>query len=303
MTDPARARNACLASLAMLAVALLPQSTAGQQARAIEYFGAVKEGSLQPPNPVGSYARGCLAGAVRLPDTGPTWQAMRPSRNRHWGHPVLVEYIVDLSRKAAELGWIGLYVGDMSQPRGGPMTYGHQSHQTGLDVDIWMRPPDRLNLTRAERDEISFVSIRSADQASLSGNWTDTHMQILKAAADNPLVDRIFVTAPAKIYMCKHAGSDRAWLQKIRPLYGHDSHFHVRLRCPAGSTHCRTQTPTVAELSGGGDGCDASLRWWVTVYIDRLKTQPKKPAKPAPGVRAYTMADLPNLCGQVLNSD
>jgi murein endopeptidase len=30
----------------------------------------------------------------------------------------------------------GLLIGDMSQPRDGPMLYGHSSHQIGLDVDI-----------------------------------------------------------------------------------------------------------------------------------------------------------------------
>src|SRR6516165_10463789 len=35
-----------------------------------------------PVRPIGSYANGCLAGAVALPITGPTWQVMRLSRDR-----------------------------------------------------------------------------------------------------------------------------------------------------------------------------------------------------------------------------
>jgi len=112
-----------------------------------QVFGYIPDGSNQSPEAIGGYAKGCQAGAVQLAETGPTWQAMRLSRNRNWGQPELVDYVQDLSRFAAtQPGWDGLYVGDLSQPRGGPMLTGHASHQIGLDADIWMLPPDRLNL-------------------------------------------------------------------------------------------------------------------------------------------------------------
>src|SRR5688572_7781254 len=38
---------------------------------------------------VGFYAKGCLAGATALPINGKTWQVMRLSRHRNWGHPSL----------------------------------------------------------------------------------------------------------------------------------------------------------------------------------------------------------------------
>jgi len=241
---------------------------------------------------------------VELPETGPTWQAMRLSRNRNWGHPVAIDFVRDLSEFAARAGWAGLYVGDISQPRGGPMTSGHQSHQIGLDIDIWMKPATRLNLTRAERERLSSVSVRSADQRSVNGNWTRTHHYILKRAAMDPRTDRVFVTPPVKIEMCRTATrADRDWLQKIRPIYGHHYHFHVRLACPPGDRSCVTQTPGVRELSKGGDGCDETLTWWVTDYLNPPKRVEKQPAEPAPrrrGARDYTMADLPGQCRRVL---
>ena len=176
---------------------------------ASKQFGAASTGTSGEPMPVGRHAQGCLAGAIQLPESGPTWQAMRLSRNRHWGHPELIEFIVDLSDKAASLGWNGLYIGDMSQPRGGPMTSGHTSHQIGLDVDIWMLPPGRLDLSRQEREEISSVSVRTSDQTGVNENWTDTHMQVLKAAASDPRVDRILVSAAVKVAMCRDAADDR----------------------------------------------------------------------------------------------
>jgi penicillin-insensitive murein endopeptidase len=42
---------------------------------------------------IGYYPRGCLQGGVELPITGPTWQVMRVSRNRNWGHPELVKFL------------------------------------------------------------------------------------------------------------------------------------------------------------------------------------------------------------------
>ena len=295
--------------LAIIAFALSAFAAKAQaedhEAKANQLFGAIDSASEESASPIGSYAKGCLAGAVQLPESGPTWQAMRLSRNRNWGHPILIDYIQDLSERVAEAGWKGLYVGDLSQPRGGPMPSGHQSHQIGLDVDIWMLPPKSLNLTREEREELSSITIRSKDQSDISENWTRSHMTVLRLAAEDPRVDRIFVAAAAKVEMCGQAGEDREWLQKIRPYYGHNYHFHVRLKCPPDSEICITQTPAVAELSKDGDGCDDTLSWWVTDYVEFLKKPPDPDAKPAPkkrGARDYIMADLPEQCQSVLES-
>jgi penicillin-insensitive murein endopeptidase len=273
-----------------------------------QLFGAAEAPSAQAPMPVGSYARGCAAGLVELPETGPSWQAMRLSRKRNFGHPVLIDYLQDLSQVATQIGWAGLYIGDISQARGGPMTSGHASHQIGLDADIWMLPPERLNLSVADREEISSIPVRSDDQRSVTRNWTPAHHALMRAAASDKRVDRIFVAAAVKIEMCKTAtADDKAWLQKIRPVAGHETHFHVRLKCPKGARLCETQKPTVAELSKGGDGCDETLMWWVTDYLNPPKPKPgAKPEKPKPREkhpREFTMADLPRQCRDVLASD
>ncbi|SEM61936.1 murein endopeptidase. Metallo peptidase. MEROPS family M74 [Gemmobacter aquatilis] len=289
--------------LTALALACALPATAAPLA--VETLGQAQSPSQQPPMPIGSYAKGCAAGLVQLPETGPTWQAMRLSRNRNYGQPVLVDYLQQLSVAATQIGWRGLYIGDMSQPRGGPMTSGHASHQIGLDADIWMLPPDRLDLSRKQRENISSIPVRSADQRSVTRNWTPRHHALLRAAASDARVDRIFVAAAVKIEMCKTATrKDTAWLQKIRPVAGHDTHFHVRLKCPKGATLCKTQTPTVDDLSKGGNGCDDTLTWWVTDYLNPPKPG-KKPQEPAPRTRhprEYTMADLPAQCAAVLSA-
>lgn len=289
----------------ILCALILAPLPAGAEKLANKLFGAVENPSQQEPMPIGSYARGCAAGAVELAETGPTWQAMRLSRHRNFGQPELVQYLMDLSVSATQIGWKGLYIGDMGQPRGGPMTSGHASHQIGLDADIWMLPPKRLDLTKAEREKISSIPVRSADQRSVTENWTPRHAALLQVAASDPRVDRIFVAAAVKIEMCKTAtASDKKWLQKIRPVAGHDTHFHVRLKCPKGATLCETQKPTVSELSKGGNGCDDTLMYWVSdAYLNPPKpTTPPKPQPPVKGPRQYTMADLPEQCAAVLSA-
>lgn len=292
------------ASPSVTKVALTPDVLAGPKAK--DLFGAKSQPATGKPAVYGSYAKGCAAGLVELPESGPTWQAMRLSRNRNWGHPETIDYIEDLSGKVAALpGWNGLYIGDISQPRGGPMITGHQSHQLGLDIDIWMRPPDNLRLSRGDREAISSTSVRSGDQRNVSTTWTPQHGEVLKMAAQDSRVDRIFVTPPAKLMLCRNAKpSDTAWLQKIRPYWGHHYHFHVRLKCPAGSPGCVTQRPTVNDLSNGGNGCDSSLTWWVTDALAPPKpsTTPAKPAPKKRGARDYVLAELPAQCSAVLNA-
>ena len=292
----------------VLCLMLLAPLPAQAEKLANKLFGAADNPSAQDAMPIGSYARGCAAGLVELPETGPTWQAMRLSRHRNFGHPMLVQYLEELSQSATQIGWNGLYIGDMGQPRGGPMTSGHASHQIGLDADIWWLRPQSLNLSRKERENISSIPVRSADQKSVTEAWTPDRRALLKAAASDARVDRIFVAAAVKIEICKTAtAKDKKWLQKIRPVAGHDTHFHVRLKCPKGARLCETQTPTVSELSKGGDGCDDTLMWWVSdEYLHPKPSKKKKPKEDdAPrkkGPREYTLADLPKQCKDVLSS-
>ena len=260
-----------------------------------QLFGGMGAASQQSPAAFGSYAKGCAAGQVQLAETGPTWQAMRLSRNRNWGHPELIDFVQNLSRfAAAQPGWAGLYVGDMSQPRGGPMLSGHRSHQIGLDADIWMLAPKRLNLSASERENISSISLRRSNGAYTNENYTRQHMDIMKAAAKDPRVARIFVFPGAKVRMCKEEKGDKSWLRKVRPWWGHHYHFHVRLSCPKGMRGCVDQAAPPA-----GDGC-ADAQTWVKNILNPPPPDPNaKPAKPR---REYTLADLPNQCVGVLQS-
>lgn len=283
-----------LRTLAALLLMAAPAMTATAGAAAAETamaaFSRVETPSPHPPHSIGQSAKGCLSGAVALPESGPTWQAMRLGRNHYWGNPLTIGFIEDLSRQATAVGWRGLYVGDLSQPRGGPVK-GHASHQTGLDVDIWYTPPPSLDLTRADRERLSAIDV-SPNKRTLNDLWTPSHEALLKAAALDPRVNRIFVTGPIKIAMCAHApDGNRAWLSKIRPWWGHSDHFHVRLNCPKGVAGCVQPDPLPA-----GDGC-ADATWWVTKALAPPDPNaPKPPPKPP-----LTLADLPTQCREVLD--
>ncbi|MGB8999351.1 MAG: penicillin-insensitive murein endopeptidase, partial [Pseudolabrys sp.] len=64
-----------------------------QNSNASALFSEKKLPTLGNAMAIGYYPSGCLQGGVELPTTGPTWQVMRVSRNRNWGHPELVNFL------------------------------------------------------------------------------------------------------------------------------------------------------------------------------------------------------------------
>ena len=241
---------------------------------------------------IGFYSKGCLAGGIALPVNGPSWQVMRLSRNRNWGHPELVKFLERFATKVPKIGWPGLLVGDMAQARGGPMLTGHASHQVGLDADIWLTPMPNRELTRAEREEMSAIDMVRADKRDIDPSvWTPAHTALIRAAALEPAIERILVNAAIKKALCREATGDRTWLHKVRPWWGHNYHMHLRIGCPAGSPECKSQ-----DATPDGDGCGAELDYW---FSDKILNPPppKEPVKPKPPL---TIADLPPACKQIV---
>jgi penicillin-insensitive murein endopeptidase len=268
------------------------QASAAPEARQL-FGGALTPAPLEA-RAIGAFARGCLAGATALPINGETWQVMRLERNRNWGHPDMVAFLERFARDVPRVSsWPGLLVGDISQARGGPMLTGHASHQIGLDADIWLTPMPRRTLTREERREISATNVVAADWNDVNpAVWTRDHVAVLRHAARAQEVSRVLVNPAIKRALCRDAGpTDRAWLRKVRPWWGHNFHFHVRIACPGSSPECREQDAVPA-----GEGCGAELDWW---FSPAART-PRDPSAPPP--RQLTMADLPAACGRVLTA-
>jgi penicillin-insensitive murein DD-endopeptidase len=254
-----------------------------------ELFARKTTPSQGPARSVGFYSHGCIAGAVALPVDGETWQVMRVSRNRNWGHPELIQFIEQLADKATRTGWHGLLIGDMSQPRGGPLLAGHTSHQVGVDVDIWLTPMPAHALTRLEREEMMATMVVAANRKDVDPKvWTPAHAALIKTAASDPRVTRVFVNPAIKKALCREPGDDRAWLGKIQPWLGHDWHFHVRLGCQPDSPDCEPQPPRDA-----GDGCHSKeMERFANVVLPEHSTPHAGP----------TMAKLPAACREVLHA-
>jgi len=279
------------------AIPLPPQKPemAEDKAPAKQLFSHVALPSLGKAMAIGYYPRGCLQGGIELPVDGPNWQVMRVERNRNWGHPELIRFLEKFAPLASKAtGWKGVLVGDMAQPRGGPLPYGHLSHQIGLDVDIWFMPMPDHRLTTDERNTVSASNLVAADWKHVNANWSAADEAFIRTAAEQPEVERVLVNAAIKKKLCEMEGKQHwSWMDKVRPWYGHNDHIHVRLKCPADSPHCRKQ-PGVP----GGDGCAASeLDYW---FSDKVLhphiTAPKHPPK------GLTLADLPAACKTVLDA-
>jgi len=232
---------------------------------------------------------GCIAGAVRLPESGPGFTTIHLGRSAFWGAPQTIEGVEILGREAQAAGLGTLYVEDIAAPRGGRLAGGHGAHQLGLDVDIGLDASRKPALTPATRETVELPSLVAADQRGIDpARWSVDEITLLKLAAGLPGVDRVLVNPAIKRQLCTDvSATDRAWLRFIRPWWGHAAHMHIHFKCPDGQPDCVQQAPPPQ-----GDGCDATLQWW----FDQLDAPP---AKPGP---AHAPARPPAACAAVMQA-
>ena len=233
--------------------------------------------------PIGGYSAGCLQGGQPFPLETANYQVLRPQQHRYFGHPELLSFLDTLTKSAHQHGLPPLLIGDMAMVRGGPFTSGHASHQTGLDADIWFRFA-QPRLTPAQIKDPVPVDMVASDNRHVSPAFTAQQQALLKLAASDPRVERIFVHPAIKQALCEQTTGDRSWLHRLRPWFGHRAHFHIRLACPAGATDCEVQKPIPA-----GDGCGAEVESWFTGGSEIS-------SKPGP----RKMPVLPARCEQLL---
>jgi penicillin-insensitive murein endopeptidase len=220
-------------------------------------FSRLRTPAPGPARAIGGYSAGCIQGAVALPLVGDGFRVVHPERQRVFGHPTLIALLRQLGEELLRLRLAPLAVGDLSQARGGPAPSGHASHQTGLDVDVWFVAP-------AGNQTVSMVD---EARAQPSPRFTAAMARLLELTASDARVDRVFVNPVLKRAMCARAVAAHEWLRKLRPWWGHDDHFHVRLACPADSPACAAQAPLPP-----GDGCDA-LAWWFDTHAQEERAR------------------------------
>lgn len=237
------------------------------------------------PQSIGGFANGCVIGAMPLPLQSSDYQVMRPDQRRYFGHPNLLHFIHRLSAQTQQQQLGMVLIGDMAMPAGGRFNSGHASHQSGLDVDIWLQLP----MQRWSQQQL--LKPQPIDLVAVDGKrvipslWQPQIESLIKLAAKDNEVTRIFVNPAIKKQLCLDAGTDRQWLHKVRPWFAHRAHMHVRLHCPADSLECVDQDPPPA-----GDGCGAELESWF---------QPQQPsAKPGKN----SPPPLPPSCQALLDN-
>lgn len=236
---------------------------------------------------IGGYSAGCLRGAVSLPLRGNGFRVMRPERNRRFGHAILIQFIKDLARATVRNGGRSLAVGDLSLPRGGPAPNGHASHQSGLDVDIGYGPAGTKD---------AFAALVDPEQRTVNRRWGPRVLNLLRRAATDPRVARVFVHPVIKQAACTATQTwsedKRTWLRRLRPWWGHDDHFHVRLECPADDVECIAQ-----DAIPDNDGC-AELAWW----MDPARAEERARERANYQGRVGTRPELPASCAAVLDA-
>jgi murein endopeptidase len=202
----------------------------GSSASGVPWVGVTERG--RPPEAaimwrrsraVGKPNHGRLVGGVELPAAGTNFVTVDPvtgtGPNRSWrryGTDRLLRVLLAVAEEhtAAHPGAARLVVGDLSRPHGGRFgpEYGgdgHQSHQNGLDADVFY--PRRDGLERIPR-RVGQVDRRRAQE----------------------LVNR-FVRAGAQYVFVGPRTGLRGPAKVVMTLANHDDHLHVRIRPGAGA--------------------------------------------------------------------
>lgn len=177
----------------------------------------------RPSLALGEPFGGSLVRGVQLPAFGDdyvTWDPVLhqvPNRGwRRWATDRLVRTLLRVfhAYRLAHPDAMPLVVGDLSRPHGGPFGRafggkGHESHQNGLDADIYYPRRDRRLSAPIRVGEIDH-------------------------ALAQDLVDRFVAAGAQFVFVGPHTGL-RGPRRIVQTLVLHDDHLHVRIRGPGSS--------------------------------------------------------------------
>ena len=136
----------------------------------------------------------------------------------------------------------------------------------------------------------------SDDRARVTAHWTPAQAAVIKAAAQDPQVERIFVNAAIKKALCATPAAT-ALAEQGAAYWGHDYHFHVRIACPAGESGCKPQAPPPA-----GDGCGKELDYWLSDAVLHPKPPQDAAEAEAPADHGRSSGRLPAGAGGALTA-
>lgn len=176
-------------------------------------------------------------------------------------------------------------IGDMGMPAGGRFNGGHASHQTGLDVDIFLQLP-KTRWTSAQLLRPQALDLVSRDgKHVVSTLWKPEIFSLIKLAAQTKTSHAFLLIRRLNNNFALMRAPIATGCAKCGPGFQHRAHMHVRLRCPADSLECEDQ-----PLPPPGDGCGAELQSWF---------EPPKPGTTKPEKK--TPPPLPPSCRALLD--
>jgi murein endopeptidase len=203
---------------ASLLAPLQPQSQGLEQRRATpeDRADALPAAPAGPSRSVGLPWSGRPDGGVRVPASGPdhvTWDpVLRRSPNRGWrrfGTFATVRTVLRVvaDHRRAHPSAPRVVIGDLSRPKGGDFGAryglpGHASHQSGVDVDVYLPRRDGRATTPQSAGQVDRRRSR------------DLLRRFLRAGAGV-----IFISPEAGVH-----DQDR----RVRHIPNHDTHMHVR---------------------------------------------------------------------------
>lgn len=236
--------------------------------------------------PVGNTSNGVLVDAVELSKQGPGY-AFYHNRDRRYGSKELAGLIERVALKVqSQHDGATLRVGDMSGSEGGKIT-GHQSHRTGLDVDLafFVQSPAGAytkELLLAHHDSFgAAVEGKKRGVFDMEKNWTVIEALLTDKEVD---VQWIFVSSGLKAQLLRYA---LRWGRDISIVYRaasvlhqpgdsaiHDDHFHVRIYCPHTnkSIACIQRKPIWPWIGKNTNYSNATTMSKNKPVVDSLKT-------------------------------
>lgn len=203
--------------------------------------------STEKTEVVGFYSNGEIWRADSVLDHDIKFRKLFLNRKKHFTSDEMRAVLQDLAQfvESRFPNTEILQVGDLSAKGGGPVPR-HVSHQNGIDADLVYLRKNRStqNPTNPEWAEYFVQRGRVTQNFDLERNWV-----LLKYAVENYDVGRIFVDRVIKKTFCAYARQNDlleqdevvAFLRRLRPARYHDTHFHIRLKCPEGHPKCDEQ--------------------------------------------------------------
>ncbi len=114
--------------------------------------------------------------------------------------------------------------------------------------------------------------------------WTPSHARLIMMGRAIRRSSGSFVNRAIKKKLCETGRATARRSGKVRPIYGHDYHFHIRIKCPEGSKGCKDQAVVPAVTAA-----TKSLAWWFT---DEPWAKPTQSHRVSRRSEIATLADL-----------